>query len=107
GGPEHEAELAPPETVWKRRFGPIVVAVELGFEELRRRFLRAIRDRHGAPSESRPYGFAAGPRPRSRHIQGQIRNTRIPVRSPMDRRIVAWAEISLVFLALYLGVPLA
>ncbi len=25
----------------------------------------------------------------------------------MDRRIVAWAEISLVFLALYLGVPLA
>jgi len=25
----------------------------------------------------------------------------------MDRRIVAWAEISIVFLALYLGVPLA
>src|SRR5881296_3723319 len=54
GGPEHEAELAPPETVWKRRFGSIVVAVELGFEELGRRFLRAIWDRHGAPSESRP-----------------------------------------------------
>src|SRR2546428_8605291 len=25
----------------------------------------------------------------------------------MDRRVVAWAEISLVFVALYLGVPLA
>src|SRR2546426_7876547 len=31
----------------------------------------------------------------------------MPVRGPMDRRIVAWAEISIVFLALYLGVPLA
>src|SRR5207244_12335949 len=54
GGPEHEAELAPPETVWQRRLGPIVIAVELGLEELRRRLLCAIRDRHGAPSESGP-----------------------------------------------------
>src|SRR5207249_5322424 len=39
--------------------------------------------------------------------RSQNRNTRIPVRKSMDLRIVAWAEISLVFLALYLGVPLA
>ena len=39
--------------------------------------------------------------------RAQIRNTRTPVRRSMDRRIVAWAEISILFLALYLGVPLA
>src|SRR2546430_15806724 len=31
----------------------------------------------------------------------------MPVRNSMDRRVVAWAEVSIVFLALYLGVPLA
>src|SRR3989475_13298963 len=31
----------------------------------------------------------------------------MPVRNSMDRRLVAWSEISIVFLALYLGVPLA
>src|SRR3989454_12386814 len=39
--------------------------------------------------------------------RSQVRNMRTPVRKQMDRRIVAWAEISIVFLALYLGVPLA
>src|SRR3989475_686626 len=43
GGPEHETELAAAETVWKRRLGSIVVAVELAPQELRPRPPRAIR----------------------------------------------------------------
>src|SRR2546425_8531912 len=54
-GPEHETELAPSETVWKRRLESIIVAVELRLQELRGRLLRAIRDRHRLlPSGSRP-----------------------------------------------------
>ena len=54
-GPEHEAELATAEPVRRRRLGGLVVAVELGLQEMRRRLFRKIGNRHGEkPSESRP-----------------------------------------------------
>ena len=49
GGPEHESELAAAEAVRQRRLGGVVVAVELRFEELRRRLFRGVRNGHGEP----------------------------------------------------------